>query len=114
MDEKEFKEFERSYLETKKRFKAISKGDLVWEEIPRWIGRDYHPAVVKSVNVDKTYIKVIDVSSSNEEKKYENFITRSEMIIRGFSKEDIIDDYKKYSKAIKSITGKKPNLSNIF
>lgn len=107
MNKKEFEQAEEKYLFQKKRFEKIKKGQLVWESVPRYgFEMDYHPAVVKAVNVDENYVKVIDISSQNREKKYYGFTTEEEMIKDGFSKESIKEAYKRYSKTIEEVLKK--------
>lgn len=71
---------------------------------------DYHPAVVKVVNVDEDYVEVIDVSDNNKEKKYEGlhqgFRTESDLLGKGFSKEDIDAEYKKYWEVVRRVVKK--------
>ena len=103
MDKKEFQEAEKKYLFQKNRFEKIKRGNLVWEAIARGGEMDYHPAVVKKVNVDENYVDVIDVSSNNEEKIYYGFLTEQEMIKQGFSKDSLKQGYQKYSKTIEEV-----------
>jgi|WetSurMetagenome_2_1015567.scaffolds.fasta_scaffold174424_2 hypothetical protein len=104
MKKSDFEEIQQRYLKGRKRLEGIAKGDLVWEEIGRCGDNDYHPAVVKSVNVDEDYIDVIDVSDSNKEKRYISFVTESELIKQGFTAETIKKDYKEYAEIIKKVT----------
>jgi len=104
MKKRKFEKIQNDYLEGRKRLENISAGDLVWEEVGRCFENDYHPAVVKSVNVDEDYITVIDVSDGNREKEYIDFLTESEMIKEGFTKETFEEDYKKYEGIIKMVT----------
>jgi hypothetical protein len=102
--ENEFIEIERNYHKVRKRFESINEGDLVWKVITRGLlDTDYHPAVVKEVNVDDTYLEVIDISSQNEEKRYEDFLTESEFMGLGISKKIIEEEYKKYEGVINRI-----------
>ena len=103
MNKKEFEEAKKKYLSQKRRFEEIKKGQLVWEVIPRFFDMDYHPAVVKGINIDENYVDVIDVSSNNKEKRYFGFVTEGEMIKEGFSKETIKEAYKEHSKLIEEI-----------
>lgn len=104
MKKSEFLKIKEKYLKASKRFQGIKKGDLVWESVPGGIDLDYHPAVVKEVNVDKNYVDVIDVSNQNQEKRYESFLTESELIgLKGISKKIIEEEYKKYEGIIKTI-----------
>jgi len=103
MKKSEFKEIERDYLERRKSLEKISIGDLVWEEVCRFVDNDYHPAVVKSVNIDEDYIDVIDVSDGNKEKEYACFKTREEMLKMGFTEKLLQKEYEKYADVIKSV-----------
>lgn len=109
MEKSEFLEIERKYLERRARLQGINPGDLVWQGIPRgFMDIDYHTAVVKSVNVDKNYVEVIDVTRDNKEFKYTSFITESEFIkIPGFTRETIEEEREKYSGIIKMVMGSK-------
>ncbi len=106
MNKKEFKEAKEKYLSQKSFFEKILKGQLVWETIGRGFDMDYHPAVVREVNIDENYVDVIDVSDNNQEKRYYAFITEEEMINEGFSKEDIKGEYQRYSKTIEEVLKK--------
>lgn len=103
MKKNEFLEVERKYLEGRKRLENITIGTFVWEIVGRFGDNDYHPAVVKSVNVDEDYIEVIDVSDNNKEKRYTYFVTESELIKEGFTEETIKEDYKKYEEIVKRV-----------
>jgi hypothetical protein len=105
MKKSDFLRIKKKYNEERARLQRIKRGDLVWEAVHRggW-DIDYHPAVVKEVNVDEDYIDVIDVSYDNKEKKYTYFMTKSELIQKaGFSKESIKEEYKKYRGIIKKL-----------
>ncbi len=104
MKKTRFEQIKRDYLKGRKRLENIAVGSLVWEEVGHggW-DMDYHPAVVKSVNVDEDYIEVLDVSDRNQEKRYTSFLTREEMVAKGFSEESIEEDYKKYAEVIKTL-----------
>jgi hypothetical protein len=105
MKKSEFDEIERKYFERRKYLENVKPGNLVWEEVGRCFDNDYHPAVVKSVNVDEDYIDVIDVSESNNpEKRYIVFLTESELLKEGFTEETIKEDHKKYEGIIKMVT----------
>ena len=106
MKKSDFEKIQTEYLEGRKRLENITIGSLVWEIVGRFGDNDYHPAVVKSVNVDEDYIDVIDVSESNNpEKRYSNFLTESQLIKRiGISEKSIKEDYKKYEGIIKMVT----------
>jgi hypothetical protein len=104
MKKSEFDKIEEEYLKGRKRLENIALGSLVWEVVGRCFDNDYHPAVVKSVNVDEDYIDVIDVSDNNKEKRYEFFLTESELIKEGFTEETIKEDRKKYEGIIKMVT----------
>lgn len=95
----------QKYLAEKKRLNKIKPGDLVWEEgYGGGMVIDYHTAVVKKVNIDNSYLEVIDVSiSPNREKKLENFLTESELIKDGFTRESIKEEYSRYKEVIDSI-----------
>ncbi len=101
-----------NYQKQKARFEGIKPGDLVWEVVAREIEFDYHPAIVKNVNVDECYVDVIDVSDRNKNKKYYGFITESEFI-QEFPhnpesvKNCIKESYKEYSDVINSVLEKK-------
>ena len=103
MKKTRFEQIKRDYLKGRKRLENIAVGSLVWEEVRRFGDNDYHPAVVKSVNVDEDYIEVLDVSDRNQEKRYTSFLTREEMVAKGFSEESIEEDYKKYAEVIKTL-----------
>lgn len=64
---------------------------------------DYHPAIVYKINVDKRYVKVIDVSENNQKKKYQDFLTESELIKKGFTRKTIKEEKKRYKKTIDSV-----------
>ncbi|MFA5070778.1 MAG: hypothetical protein WC511_00210 [Candidatus Pacearchaeota archaeon] len=96
MKKSEFEEIEKNYLERRKSLEKISVGDLVWEEASRFWDTDYHPAIVKSVNIDEDYIDIIDVSDGNKEKRYVYVGTEEDMLRRGFSKEDLDLECQKY------------------
>ena len=91
------------------KFKGINIGDLVWEECQRGGDvTDYHPAVVKKVNVNESYVDVIDVSSiDHPEKKYYRFLTASEMIERGTKPEDLEREKIKYKPTIEKVMKEK-------
>ncbi len=97
MKKKKFEEIKERYEREKKRLEQISKGDFVWERVPRVIDFDYHPAIVKSINVDEDYIDVIDVTRNNKEMRYESFVTETEMLQEGFTKNDLEKTYCEYS-----------------
>ena len=103
MKKSDFLEIEKKYLEGRKRPENITIGSFVWEIVGRCGDNDYHPAVVKSVNLDEDYVEVIDVSDNNKEKKYTYFVTESELIKEGFTEETIKEDYKKYEGIIKKV-----------
>ncbi len=104
MNKKEFEKIQEEYQKTRERFQKIKRGQLVWQAIPRGIDCDYHPAVVKEVHVEETYVDVIDVSEENQEKRYESFLTESELMEFGrISKETIAKEYKEYEDIIKKI-----------
>jgi len=105
MKKSEFLEIEKKYNEERARLQGIKTGDLIWDVFPRGVwDSDYHPAVVKSVNVDEAYVNVIDVSRNNEEYRYESFLTESEIIQKaGFFKESIEEERKKYGGIIKKL-----------
>jgi len=107
MKKNDFLKIEQGYFERRKYLENIKPGNLVWEVIGRggW-DVDYHPAVVKGVNVDEDYIDVIDVSEpNNPEKKYTSFVTESQLLkIAGFSKEGIEQERKEYEGIIKMVT----------
>jgi len=105
MRKSEFLEIEKKYNEERARLQGIKTGDLIWDVVSRggW-DSDYHPAVVKSVNVDEAYVDVIDVSRNNEEYRYKSFLTESEIIQKaGFSKEVIDGEREKYGGIIKKL-----------
>ena len=107
MKKVEFEEIKERYEREKERLEKISVGDLVWETVERGgFEMDYHPAVVKEVNVDEAYVDVIDVTRNNKEMRYKFFVTESEMLQSGFSEEDIKKEYKEYSKTIEEILKK--------
>ena len=107
LTKKKFEEITKNYYRQKARFEGIKPGDLVWE-----VEFDYHPAIVKNVNVDERYVDVIDVSDRNKNKKYYGFITESEFI-QEFPhnpesvKNCIKESYKEYSDVINSVLEKK-------
>jgi len=103
MKKSEFQKIEERYFKERGRFQKIKKGDLVWEVVPRGGDIDYHPAVVTSINIDESHVDVIDVSDNDKEKRYEGFLTESEFLERGFSKEGIQEEYKKYEGIIKKV-----------
>ncbi len=103
VNEKEYLDIKERYEKQKRRFQNISLGDLVWETISRGFELEYFPTVVKKINVEENYLDVVDVSSNNEEKRYFSFLTKSEMIEEGFSKQSIEEAYKKYSKTIENV-----------
>ncbi len=104
----EFKKIERNYLKERKRLERIKPGQLIWNEAPRAGDMDYHPAIVKKVNVDGAYVTAIDVSDEGHpERKYYSFLTESELMKEGFSRKDIREEYKKHKKTIDSILSKK-------
>lgn len=113
MKRSEFLAVQREYYETVRRFSGIHLGDLVWEPVTRGGGpedTDYHPAVVRRVNVHEAYVDVIDVSSDNERRRYADFLTESEMTDGEFpiaTREGIEEDYRKYMDIINSIKGGK-------
>ena len=90
--------------EQRKRLKNLSIGDLVWEFVPREVELDYHPAVVKRVDIEGSCVEVIDVSSPNNPiKNYNNFLTKSGMLATGFREEDLQENYKKYQTIIDEV-----------
>ena len=103
MKKKDFEKIRQNYERRSKYLKKISVGDLVWEAIPRGIDFDYHPAVVKEVNVDEDYVKVVDVTSDNQTKKYSHFLTEEEMIQRGFGQQILDKECEKYSSVIREV-----------
>jgi hypothetical protein len=96
MKKSEFENVTEKYFERRKSLEKISIGDLVWEAAYRFGDIDYHPAVVKSVNIDEDYITVIDVSDGNKEKRHIYVGTEEDMLRRGFSKEDLDLECQKY------------------
>ncbi len=106
MKKSEFEEIKESYEREKERLEKISVGDLVWEVVPRSGDIDFHPAVVKSINVDEAYVDVIDVSHYNNEERrygYLEFETELEMMQKGLSKKMIAEEKKKYKEIIKKV-----------
>lgn len=103
MKKSEFEEIEEEYLDGRKRLEDISVGDLVWEVAYRFGDIDYHPAIVKSVNVDEDRIKVIDVSDGNKEKEYVCFKTEKDMLYLGFTKKSFEEDYQEYAEIINKV-----------
>ena len=102
VDKREFLRVKKKYLEKRVRFKNINLGDLVWQPAPLSKNIDYSAAVVTNINVDENYVKVIDVSNKNMEKRYKSFLTESELIKEtGISKNKIKEDYKKYEGIVK-------------
>ncbi len=100
MKKSEYSEITKKYLKRRSYLQKINLGDLVWDE-NGW--GDYHTAIVKEVNIDEDYIRVIDVTRSNEEFDYEYFLTEEEMLKKGFSKEGIEKERKKYAGLIKKV-----------
>ncbi len=100
MKKSKFEKIQKEYLEERARLENIKRGDLVWDS--NGLG-DYHPAIVKNVNVDKDYVDVIDVTRDNKEFRYVGFSTKSEMIEMGFTKESLEQEHKKYSGIIKMV-----------
>jgi len=107
MKKRDFEEIQKNYLEGRKRLENIAIGDLVWEEVCRFGDNDYHPAVVKSVNVDEDYVSVIDVSDGNKEKEYTFFETEEDMLRHGFTKESLEKTYKGYTDIINKLKNQK-------
>ena len=110
LNKKKFEEITKNYYQQKARFEGIKPGDLVWEcgfFEPAEI--EYYAAVVENVNVDERYVDVIDVSSSEHQKKrYYGFLTESEFLNEeGVVKENIKEDYKKYKNIIDSVLERK-------
>ena len=104
MKKSEFGKIRESYYKRRKKLESINVGCLVWEDVPRGLDFDYHPAIVKKVNVDEDYIDVIDISWRDEEKRLTSFLTESEMIeIKGMTKQIIKREYENYAEIIKEI-----------
>jgi len=106
MKKSDFLEIEKRYNKERARLQGIKIGDLVWNTVSRgcW-NMDYHPAVIKAVNVDESYVDVIDVSDGNKEKSYsdEDFVTEAELLEREFTKGVINGERKKYKGIIKMV-----------
>jgi len=100
MKKSKFLEIAREYQESRRRFRRINIGDLVWET--GGYG-DMFCAIVKAVNIDECYVDVIDVSSHNAEKRYKGFVTEEEMLKEGFSKQNIEKERKMYEGIIKRV-----------
>ena len=108
---REFLETLSNYTNGVKRFSSINLGELVFEEMSRGgLGIDHHPAVVADVNVDECYVEVIDVSSNNEIKRYENFLTEREIVNysgSSITKVDLEKTREKYRDVIEQVLNKK-------
>lgn len=100
MKKSNFEKIQEKYFRGRIRLESVTKGDLVWEDT----GLDLCPLVVKDVNVDEDYIDAIEISmAGNREIRYEHFVTESEMIERGFTREILEEERKKYSGIIKMV-----------
>lgn len=107
MKKSEYDKITERYLNRRKRLESINIGELVWEVVFRGgLEEDYHPAIVKSVNVDEDYVNVVDISDNNKEKEYKSFFTESDLLGIGFSKENIAREHEKYKSVIEEIKRK--------
>ncbi len=100
MKKSEFLKIEKKYLEDRVRLQAIKSGDLVWGPVSGgpW-DIDYHPAIVKDVNVDEDYLTAIEIGFENKERRYasSSVMTESEfMRVEGVTRELIEAEHKKY------------------
>ena len=105
MKKTEFEKIKERHEASKARLKSIFIGDMVWEEVARGgLEADYHPAMVKEVNVDENCVDVIDVSDNNKEKRYVGFLTEYELMHKlSLPRESIEKDREKYADVISSV-----------
>jgi hypothetical protein len=100
MKKNEFEKIQEKYFRERFRLEGIKKGDLVWEDT----GWDICPLVITDVNIDDSYITALEISALGErEKRYENFLTKSEMIEKGFTIKVLEKERRKYKGIIAKV-----------